>query len=429
MGKALIITTGGGTDIEEGNPNATPQYVLSGYTFYAARDDPQTGTMQTRWPELTHKMDPGWYLDLLEGYYTGKLICEAKPLNSFTGATATAAQVLKDKTGWRGGVKQIGTMVSRGATNGTISANGTYTVPVGWHNGSGKVTQSLSTQAATNVTPGTAQKTVIAASKWSSGNQTVLGNGNLVAGNIKKDITIFGVRGTYEFTGWTGPTDWFPVTDVFREVHIGNYTYTGWARYSVCNIPFMGLYPSYVEISPNSIYDSRHWGIILGPDANKYPNWQIYPSSSKGFLKNYMNTDLVQWVTNTGSESRFIPCMVRPLTEHLVDATHDSTRADLNLINGGKTHAVHALWKVYQTGINMNYWRTPGKNQGGRLWLSSKCANLYGKDLTAWTGTDQGIPLTHIRMIFCDAGSAHETTINLPSAFNMRFVPGNLQLS
>ena len=44
MGKALIITTGGGTDIEEGNPNATPRYVLSGYTFYALGDEPKIGT-------------------------------------------------------------------------------------------------------------------------------------------------------------------------------------------------------------------------------------------------------------------------------------------------------------------------------------------------------------------------------------------------
>lgn len=70
-------------------------------------------------------------------------------------------------------------------------------IPQGWHNGQGSITQSLSAQAAASVTPGTSQKTVVAAYKWVTGNQTVLGNSNLVAGNIKKNISIFGVTGTY----------------------------------------------------------------------------------------------------------------------------------------------------------------------------------------------------------------------------------------
>ena len=198
MGRALIITTGGGTDVEEGNPNVGAGQVLAGYTVYGKTDDPIRGTMPTQWANGgTKSLDPGGSLVLPSGYYTGTFSCKAVALSDKTSASATAAQVLKDKTGWKSGSKITGTMVSIGTRNGTISANGTYTVPVGWHNGSGKVTQSLSTQAATNVTPGTAQKTVIAASKWSTGNQVVLGNGNLVAGNIKNEVTIFGIKGSF----------------------------------------------------------------------------------------------------------------------------------------------------------------------------------------------------------------------------------------
>ena len=55
-------------------------------------------------------------------------------------ATATAAEVLKDKTFYKNGSKFIGTMPNNGAVNGFISTkDGTYTVPQGFHDGSGKV--------------------------------------------------------------------------------------------------------------------------------------------------------------------------------------------------------------------------------------------------------------------------------------------------
>lgn len=39
---------------------------------------------------------------------------------------------------------------------------------------------------------------MIGASAWTTGAQTVLGNGSLVAGNIRKGVAIFGVVGSYE---------------------------------------------------------------------------------------------------------------------------------------------------------------------------------------------------------------------------------------
>lgn len=66
------------------------------------------------------------------------------------------------------------------------------------HDKSGAViTGSIASQAAQTITPGTADKT-IAAGKYLSGEQTIKGDANLVAGNIAKDVTIFGVTGTHE---------------------------------------------------------------------------------------------------------------------------------------------------------------------------------------------------------------------------------------
>ena len=77
-------------------------------------------------------------------------------------ATATAAQILLGKTAYVNGVKITGTIPS---------------------------------QAAQNITPGNRNKT-ISAGRYLSGNQTIVGSANLVAENIKSGVNIFGVVGT-----------------------------------------------------------------------------------------------------------------------------------------------------------------------------------------------------------------------------------------
>lgn len=63
-------------------------------------------------------------------------------------ATATDAEILAGKTAYNKGNKITGAMKNNGAVNGTISAkNGSYTVPQGYHDGSGKVQISATEQA------------------------------------------------------------------------------------------------------------------------------------------------------------------------------------------------------------------------------------------------------------------------------------------
>lgn len=61
-------------------------------------------------------------------------------------------------------------------------------------NGS-KITGNMPTKAAATYTPTTSDQT-IAADQYLSGAQTVKGDANLVASNILKDVSIFGVVGT-----------------------------------------------------------------------------------------------------------------------------------------------------------------------------------------------------------------------------------------
>ena len=67
-------------------------------------------------------------------------------------------------------------------------------------NASVSLSASVTTKAAATITPGTTAQT-IAANTYLTGAQTISGDADLVAANIKKDVSIFGVTGTYEGSG------------------------------------------------------------------------------------------------------------------------------------------------------------------------------------------------------------------------------------
>lgn len=82
-------------------------------------------------------------------------------------ATATAAEILTSKTAYKNGSKVTGTMPNRGAVTGKITTKaGQYTVPQGYHDGSGKVSIDSAEQA------------------------------KLIPTNIREGVTILGVEGT-----------------------------------------------------------------------------------------------------------------------------------------------------------------------------------------------------------------------------------------
>ena len=195
MGECLIIRAGGGTDTS--NATATANTVLSGYSCYA-NDELVIGAIT---PQSTNaELNPGEECAIPEGYHDGTGVISATTLSSQTSGTANASRILSGRTAWVNGNQITGSMTNRGAVNQNLSANGSYTIPSGWHSGSGKVTQSLTTQGAKSVTPTTSNQTACAANRWTTGTIVILGSGNLVSGNIKNGVTIFGVKGN--FTGW-----------------------------------------------------------------------------------------------------------------------------------------------------------------------------------------------------------------------------------
>ena len=87
-------------------------------------------------------------------------------------ANATASQILSGATAYVQGSKVTGTMTNNGAVSGTISTKSQqYTVPAGYHDGSGKVQIATAEQ------------------------------NKIIAGNIKQGVTVLGITGTYSGEG------------------------------------------------------------------------------------------------------------------------------------------------------------------------------------------------------------------------------------
>lgn len=108
-------------------------------------------------------------------------------------ATAAAGDILSAKTAYVNGAKVTGTIVTRTSANVTNS-NNTVTVTSGYY--AANVTKTIGTaKAAATYTPTTTNQT-IAAGTYLTGAQTIAGSANLVAGNIKNGVSLFGVTGT-----------------------------------------------------------------------------------------------------------------------------------------------------------------------------------------------------------------------------------------
>ena len=91
--------------------------------------------------------------------------------------TAAVSEILSGKTAHARGALLTGTMTNNGSVTGTISTKaGQYTVPQGYHDGSGKVSIASAEQD------------------------------KIIAGNIKSGVQILGVTGTYSGEAITAQT-------------------------------------------------------------------------------------------------------------------------------------------------------------------------------------------------------------------------------
>lgn len=177
MSKISKVVYGGQTLIDLTADTVVADKMLKGYTAHGADGEVVTGT------------------------------CEFD-VNS-QDATAADSEILAGKTAYVKGSKKTGTMKNNGAVTGTISTvAGTYTVPQGYHDGSGKVAIASTEQA------------------------------KLIAENIREGITVLGVTGTMSGTEDAKPQSKEVTPSTTEQVVLPDTGYNYLTQVTVAAIPY-----------------------------------------------------------------------------------------------------------------------------------------------------------------------------------------------
>ena len=163
-------------------------------------------------------------------------------------------------------------------------------------NSSVSLTASVTTKAAATYTPTTTDQS-IAASTYLTGAQTIKGDANLVADNIKSGVTIFGVSGTYVGTQVT-------ITDE-TDTGGGTIRYINYTTDASNEYPWLGFGATYLG--------TEEWDV--GLSATSYDSWTASTSATQilaaattnDFSYTYnRDTESLIFITNATTKYSFI---------------------------------------------------------------------------------------------------------------------------
>lgn len=217
-------------------------------------------------------------------------------------------------------VSQPKPSVSVNSSNGLVTASYTPAKGVVTDTAAKSGTLQLTVQAAQTITPGTSNKT-IAAGRYLTGTQTIKGDSNLVAGNIKKGVSVFGVAGSYEGGGGglAAVTSYTPAYSQITSLKLSGMT-------DDSNNSGYNLTPANGEYR------------VTAETAGKPPQERIYKHTSQGYYIFYIPEDTTGmyysygWALNTSVASDPWSVLMMTSAKELTEGTSNWS-GEMNMLS------------------------------------------------------------------------------------------------
>ncbi|MBS6645436.1 MAG: hypothetical protein KH366_17830 [Clostridiaceae bacterium] len=134
MAKTGRINFGGGGGIDPDELNALPEHVLTGKSFGGSGSDEPQTGNMPNRGAVTQALNAGGSYTIPNGYHNGSGKITANSLASQTSATATAGYIYNGKTAWVNGSKITGNMTVGSILNFSAAAYSTTQILLKWQN-------------------------------------------------------------------------------------------------------------------------------------------------------------------------------------------------------------------------------------------------------------------------------------------------------